>query len=237
MFSVEEAKQLVATVKHWDHRFEIFPGVVTPGVSSPEDKWKQCNLEHRVTGKRVLEVGALNGAHSLKLKQLGANLISVDYRENAGFRVMERLAGQRFNYLIANVYDLNSDDLGVFEIILFLGVLYHLADMFRALYVLRQLCAPGALFLLETTYEPHLHPEQAVARYYIGDSFKGDANFWWNPNRRCVHEMLHDSGFDVVRDKGSNGRLLVEATASAETGRLWKISQAYGAHPRGKPVR
>jgi tRNA (mo5U34)-methyltransferase len=163
---------------------------------------------------------------------LGAELVAIDYRENPGFRIMERLAGEPFDYRIANVYDLDPQDIGVFEIVLFLGVLYHLPDMFRALYVLREVCRPDATLLLETEYDPGLCPEQAVARYFTGNTFQGDGNFWWNPNRKCVYEMLHDAGFDVVREDCCGNRLLVEATASPTEERLRKILGAYGVHPR-----
>ena len=62
----------------------------------------------------------------------------------------------KFKYRHANIYELRQADMGTFDIVLFLGVLYHLPDMVRALAIVRDLC-DGVLFL-ETDAEPDLVP-------------------------------------------------------------------------------
>jgi tRNA (mo5U34)-methyltransferase len=227
-FSFEKAQELVRSVPHWHHRFEIYSGLVTPGTYDPEPLWSKLALEGRVQGKRVLDVGASDGFFTQRITQLGGDVTAVDFRpkHKHGFHVTETLSGREFAYEHANIYDLDADLLGRFDIVLFLGVLYHLPDMMRAFHKLRSLC--GSTLLLETHYAGAFSPEISAARYYRGDSLAGDITNFWSPNRLCVLDMLHDAGFDPVRDEGWTDRLFVEATVSNDPGRSYKMDVAYG---------
>jgi tRNA (mo5U34)-methyltransferase len=139
---------------------------------------------------------------------------------------MEAITGLRFTYLQRNIYELDADELGIFDIVLFLGVLYHLPDMLRALDIVRQLC--GRRMYLETAFEADLQPGMAVARYYEASSLGGDYTNFWSPNRECVLSMLRDVGFAPRRDQPwIPFRLLVEADIVG-SGRPDKMRAAYG---------
>jgi tRNA (mo5U34)-methyltransferase len=126
-----------------------------------------------------------------------------------------------------NVYELKSKPLGQFDIVLFLGVLYHLPDMISALHVIRT-CCQGVLFL-ETHSENDFSPGIAAARYYRGATLAGDHTNFWSPNRLCVHDMLHDTGFDIERDESWAERLFVTAKAVPTKGmRGQKVQLGYG---------
>ena len=143
----DEAQALVDSVPHWYHQFEIFPGITTPGDYDPSTTWDMLCLPDDLTGVRAIDIGASDGFYSLNLKRRGADVLSVDYRpkNGHGFAVMERLSGFDFDYRQANVFDLSPRDLGTFDVVLFLGVLYHLPDMLRGLSIVRQLCRGKAL--------------------------------------------------------------------------------------------
>src|SRR5215831_13251597 len=120
---IEEARRLVASVPHWHHRFEIFPGLVTPGSYDPQFLLQKLDLPPDLTGARVLDVGCSDGFFSSRLRARGAEVVSLDYRPKTGhgFAVMETLSGGGFDYRQMNVYEIGPD-LGTFEIVLFLGV-------------------------------------------------------------------------------------------------------------------
>jgi tRNA (mo5U34)-methyltransferase len=111
-----------------------------------------------------------------------------------------------------NVYDISIEKFGKFDIIVFMGILYHLPDMISALSKIREL-STGTLFL-ETHAETSLDPDIAVARYYRGSSLAGDITNFWSPNRRCVLDMLEDAGFRPERDEAWSDRLFVAASIS-----------------------
>ena len=227
MVSYDDAVSLVGSVPHWHHRFKIYPGIVTPGSYDPEELWNKLDIEHRCHG-RILDVGASDGYFSKRIDSLGGQVTSVDYRAKAGhgFAVMERLHGKPFQYEHANIYDLDSERLGRFDIVLFLGVLYHLPDMMRAFHKLRRLC--GGTLMLETHSDNTFCPGVPAARYYKASDLAGDITNFWSPNALCVLDMLHDAGFDVVRHDIWMDRLFVEATASDDPSRSYKMDIAYG---------
>jgi tRNA (mo5U34)-methyltransferase len=99
--------------------------------------------------------------------------------------------------------------------------------MMRALHLLRQHCQ-GRMFL-ETHAENEFCSEIAAARYYSGSTLADENTNFWAPNRLCVLDMLHDTGFDVERDEAWGERLFAVAKAAPMEGRRSeKITLGYG---------
>jgi len=211
--TVDEAEALVASVPHWHHAFEIYPGVFTPGTYDPAFLLEKTRLATDLRGLRVLDIGTSDGFFALQLARRGAEVVAIDYRgkQDHGYHVMERLNPVQIEYHKMNVYELLDKHLGQFDIVLFMGVLYHLPDMIRALHVIRQCCRDT--LLLETHSENDFCRDIAAARYYKGSTLGNDYTNFWAPNRLCVLDMLYDTGFEVERDEVWGQRLLVVAKA------------------------
>jgi tRNA (mo5U34)-methyltransferase len=227
--NLTEAKALVASVSHWHHKFEIFPGLITPGSYEPSFLLEKTHLPADLTGQRVLDVGASDGFFALECVRRGASVVAIDSRskQGHGFHVMEQLNAVDIEYHQMNIYDLADRNLGQFDIVIFMGVLYHLPDMIRALHILRG-CSRGAVYL-ETHSENDFCRDVAAARYYNGNSLAQDHTNFWSPNRLCVLDMLYDTGFDVERDEAWGQRLFVKALAAPVDGlRREKMKLGYG---------
>jgi tRNA (mo5U34)-methyltransferase len=227
--TLDEAKKLVAQVPHWHHAFEIYPGLVTPGSYDPNVLLEKMRLPSNLRGARVLDIGTSDGFFTLRLAQRGGNVVALDYRgkRDHGYYVTEKLNDLNVEYHQINIFDIDTSLLGQFDIVLFLGVLYHLPDMIKGLHTVRQCCS-GTLFI-ETHSENEFCPHIAAARYYQGATLANDHTNFWAPNRLCVMDMLHDTGFDVVRDEVWGERLFVEAKAVQTDGlRSQKMQVGYG---------
>lgn len=213
---LDGARELVRRIDYWHHRFEVFPGLMTPGAYDPKPLLDLARLPADLSGRRVLDVGTSDGYFALQLARRGAEVTAIDYRDKAGhgFAVMEALNPDvRITYRKANLFDLPALELGEFDIVWFMGVLYHLPDMIRGLHVVRQACR-GELYL-ETRCETEFSKKVSAARYYRRDSLGGDLSNFWAPNRLCVLDMLADTGFSVERDAAWNrDRLFVKALAN-----------------------
>ncbi len=61
LISLDDAKALIGKVRRWHHKFEIIPGLVTPGSYDPQDLWNKLRIDNRVSGQRVLDIGASDG--------------------------------------------------------------------------------------------------------------------------------------------------------------------------------
>jgi SAM-dependent methyltransferase len=223
-----DAERLVASVPHWHHQFEIFPGLTTPGSYNPNFLLEKLCLPLDLRGLRTLDIGASDGFFSRELFQRGADVTSVDYRDKSGhgFDVMEKLSGNAFDYHQLNVYDIDPKDLGQFDIVLFLGVLYHLPDMMRALFVLRSV-SRGTIYI-ETHCENEFCPAMPAARYYVDRTLNNDWTNFWAPNRLCLLGMLYDAGFDVLHEESWETRMFVKVKPNPDPIRLRKMNTAYG---------
>ena len=227
-----EAQSLVASVPAWHHKFEISPGVITPGSYDPEFLWNKMRLPRDMQGRRVLDLGSSDGFFSLKLRRCGAEVVSVDYRrkEQHGFGVMEKLSGLEFDYRRTNLYGIDPEAFGTFDVVLFFGVLYHLPDMIKALSIVRNLCS-GEMFL-ETHCAADLAVETAVARYYRERTLNNDLTNFWSPNVACLRGMLYDCAFDVEHDEtwseGDSHRYFAACRANSDPVRKEKLRLAYG---------
>ena len=212
----DRAQAIVSTVPHWHHKFEVFPGVVTPGSYDPRFLLEKLRLPADMTGLRALDIGPSDGFFSMHMARRGAQVTAVDYRakNGHGFEAMEQLTGLEFDYRQMNLYDIPGSDIGEFDLVLFLGVLYHLPDMMRALNIVSRLCR--SRLLVETQFEPDLMPGVAVAKYYEAGTLAGDITNFWAPNRECLFAMLRDTGFQIDRDDDWGKRLMVDASVSGQ---------------------
>jgi tRNA (mo5U34)-methyltransferase len=195
-FTRKEAEALVASRPWWYHRFEIFPGVITPGVYDPSSTLGGLGLPVDLRGQRILEIGPADGFFTKQLTIHGAVVTALDYcaRDFCGFAIMEKLHGARFEFVQGNIYDLPQFGFQPFDLVLCLGVLYHMPDMVRALYMLRGVC--GDRLIIETLIATDLGDEPR-ARYHPAASLNNDPTNFWSPNIACVQAMLTDVGFIV----------------------------------------
>jgi len=221
-------RNLVQSVEHWHHAFEIYPGVMTPGSYDPSLLWSKLEIDDRCQGRTVLDIGASDGYFTSRIDRLGGQVTAVDFRqkEQHGFGVMEKVQGKEFPYLHSNIYEIDPEVTGTFDMVLCLGVLYHLPDMIKALHKLRMLCKDT--LLLETHSDNEFCPDFPAVRYYKAASLAGDITNFWSPNAACVLDMLYDAGFDVVRHEVWTDRLFVEAKPSRDIEREYKMQVAYG---------
>ncbi len=229
---LEEIKKRVEAFKPWHHIMEIAPGVMTPGKYNPTRLFSFLELPQDMRGIRALDVGACDGFYTLEMHRRGAEVVALDYRERtvSGFSIMEAACGHTFQHINANVYDLANLGLGEFDVVLFLGVLYHLPDPVRALHLIRQVCRRD--FFLETYVEDF--GDRAAARYYTGKNLAGDITNFFAPNPLCVQAWMQDAGFEVTRTIPLVDRFIAHAKVDKPS---YKMQLAYGLlTPKPKPV-
>jgi 2-polyprenyl-3-methyl-5-hydroxy-6-metoxy-1,4-benzoquinol methylase len=147
--------QLIAS-RHWLHRFELAPGVWSPGrrTVNAQGDLTRAGVPEDLRGKRLLDVGAADGGYSFEFARRGADVLAIDIQDpdTTGFPIANMLAPKPVEHRILSVYDLSPDEVGKFDIVWYWGVYYHLREplwAFRNLYhVLNTdglLCFAGAI--------------------------------------------------------------------------------------------
>ena len=208
------AQDRVDSVASWYHRIEVAPGLITPGVNDSQLVLESLNLPADLSGLRVLDIGTRDGFFAFECERRGAEVTAIDYMppEETGFLVARELLGSRVEFIQENVYELSHERYGGFDLVLFLGVLYHLRDPMLALdsvwnvargrlIVETQviddalLTAPGEFKRL-VDLSPELRPVPLM-QLYPGDALNGDPTCVWAPNEACLKAMLEETGFEV----------------------------------------
>lgn len=230
--SSEEIRAAVTSVSHWYHRIELAPGIVTPGINDSPRVLAEIGLPNDLKGARALDLGTRDGYFAFELERRGADVLAVDYcaSESTGFAVAARVLGSRVRFQQANIYDLRPRDLGAFDIVLFLGLIYHLPDPMRAIRIVRGLSRRW--MWLESHLgitDPGGSTETPMMIFYPRDTLGGDATNYWGPNRACLRAMLEENEFRVLAESqiGNRGFFRCEVTADERLSRMGRL--AYGA--------
>ena len=117
-----------------------------------------------------------------------------------GFDTARRLLRSGVQEIVA---DFANDDLsahGQWDVVLFLGVLYHLHNPFDALKRLRALTRELAIIETHAIVVPG-HEDSPMWRFYPGAELDADASNWWSPNLAGLKACLTAAGFGEVSVK------------------------------------
>jgi tRNA (mo5U34)-methyltransferase len=209
-------RQRVAQVPKWFHKIDLGRGVVTPGTIDAASKLPRLHLPENLAEKTVLDVGAWDGFYSFECARRGADVTAIDLwhpdhnATSEGFAVARAALGLPVRAMRGSVFDLNSRRVEPRDLVLFLGVLYHLEDPLGALRQLR--CVTRELLILETATDFNLIRRPAVAFYPEGERAIDHSN-WFAPNAAALKGMLQAAGFRDVSVVHSLGLLSRAARA------------------------
>jgi tRNA (mo5U34)-methyltransferase len=186
----------------WWHSFELPDGSAIAGVSSLESQKSRIArfpIPADLSGKRVLDIGAWDGWFTFEMERRGAEVVAIDRWDNPRFREIHAALGSRAEYRQMNVYELNPAKLGQFDLVLFLGVLYHLK---HPLLALERVCsmtkdfAAVESFALTRRYLPAMDVEEySLLQFFERDGFGGQFDNWFAFTPRCLVGMCRTAGF------------------------------------------
>lgn len=186
----------------WFHQIELGNGVVTPGIDKTREKIGYMKFPD-MTGKSVIDIGAWNGAMSFEAERLGAKRVLAtdhycwggDGQGRKGFELARKIIGSQVEDKNIRVEDISPDTVGEFDIVLFLGVLYHAPDPLGYLRRVRSVCREMAI--VETLVDGLDIPRPALM-FYEGSVMNDDPSNFFGPNRLACEAMMREVGFAKV---------------------------------------
>jgi tRNA (mo5U34)-methyltransferase len=215
-----EIEERVNALKPWFHNMEL-GGVRTAPEhflgDYPNIKWRQFAdaIPADLTGRSVLDIGCNAGFYSMEMKRRGADrVLGVDFDE--GYLAQARFAAEvselDIEFRKLSVYDVGT--LGEkFDVVIFMGVLYHLRHPLLALDLIREHVARDLLVFqsmqrgsaevaeVEENYrfwDTELFDAPAFPKlHFIEHRYANDPTNWWVPNRAAVEAMLRSAGFRI----------------------------------------
>lgn len=218
-----EIRELIAAHGRWWHQIEVAPGIVTPGDDSNRMKLpilEELGLSHSLHGKRVLDIGCSDGFFTFEAEKRGGEVVAIDFvpETYSGFATARRILDSRVTYRMDNVYNLEPEGYGTFDVVFFLGVLYHLRKPLAALDAIRSVMKPGGELYVGTmlideyvqlpdgsaTTLDSLNPllrNIPLWQAYPADSLNGDYTNCFAPNMAALRAALREAEFEIANSK------------------------------------
>lgn len=195
--TIEEVRDFLS---RWNHNIRLAPGIYTVSVEDwyPEHRAIMNvidrHLSGRYSGRRVLDLGCFEGYFSLECALHGADVIGVDAKEinikKCEF-VKSVLDVPNLSFVLDDVMNVKREGYGSFDVVLALGLLYHLDDPFTFLAQLAEVC--DGFMVLDTLVALEEDEPQTIGG--------------WKPRRKPELSALRDFHLD---EKTYRGRLYRE---------------------------
>ncbi len=189
---------------NWFHRINLGNGITTPGIDDSPTKLSQVRLPADLSGKSVLDIGAWDGFFSFEAERRGARRVvaldggvwRVDSIGKAGFEFARKVLDSKVEDAEMEVSEISVERLGHFDLVLFLGVLYHLPDPVTSFMKVASVAAQD--IIVETHVDMIEHKVPAMA-FYPHDECANDPSNWCGPNQAAVEGMLRMAGFKTIK--------------------------------------
>jgi tRNA (mo5U34)-methyltransferase len=218
-----EIERRVTELAPWFHDLDLHGVRTAPDHflwGYPENKFKRFRhvIPADLSGKSVLDIGCNAGFYSLEMKRRGASrVLGIDHDE----RYLDQA---RFASSVLGVRDIEFRRMEVwdiaalgerFDLVIFMGVLYHLRHPLLALDLIHEHVA-GDLLLFQSLQAGQKGMFQPEADYDFFDGMKefdrpewprlhfvekryaNDPTNWWVPNEAASAGMLRAAGFDII---------------------------------------
>jgi tRNA (mo5U34)-methyltransferase len=217
----DQIRARVAALGEWFHNMDLGGVRTAPDHflgDYPNVKWRRFShaIPADLSGRTVLDVGCNGGFYAIEMKRRGADrVVAVD--SNARYLDQARLAaeisGVQIELRLLDVYDVGALR-ERFDLVLFMGVLYHLRHPLLALDLLREHVV-GDTLVFQSMLRGAPDVMTPAADYPFGETaifdrpdwprlsfvehrYAHDVTNWWVPNRACAEAMLRSAGFEIT---------------------------------------
>lgn len=195
----------LATVP-WHHSIRLFPDLLIKGSKSEAllAAERAAILDPlALDGRTVLDIGSWNGYFAFEAKRAGAaRVVATDslcwnlpvFRGRETFDLARECLGLDIETKVIDPTELPGG-LEPTDVVLFLGVFYHMHDPIA---VLNGAAALAREVLVIETHQDLLDVPHPAMAFYPRDTLNGDHSNWWGPNPRCLFELLESIGWMLV---------------------------------------
>jgi tRNA (mo5U34)-methyltransferase len=233
-FSYVRTWQRELDLAGWWHSFDLPDGRHIEGVNpiaGMQRRLAQFPIPEDLHGARVLDIGAWDGWFTFEMERRGADVVAIDCWDNPKFHEMHAILHSKAAYKVMDVYDLTPAGVGRFDIVLFMGVLYHLKHPLLALErvcaITTNLAVVDSFVLQEKLRAGEPVPKRPMIEFYENEEFGGQADNWCAPNLGCLMAMCRTAGFARVEH-----RSMLEHSACVACFRKWEpVAKTGGPAP------
>src|SRR5690349_12081890 len=218
---MEQIQENIQRLGKWFHNINLRGVQTAPDHflgDYPNIKFKSFAhaIPKDLTGKTVLDIGCNAGFYSIEMKKRGAaRVVGIDSDERylAQARYAAEVLEADIEFRNMSVYDVATLH-EQFDVVIFMGVLYHLRHPLLALdllyeTVVKDLLVAQSLLRGSPELEPLendypfweteiFHRSPYPRMYFVENRYSHDPTNWWIPNRACMEAMLRSAGFEIL---------------------------------------
>lgn len=168
----------------------------------------KTDVQQLISNKRVLDIGCADGDMSFLCELLGAKEVTAIDWADTNFNFMQGVCALRdhmnskVQICSGNLEDMDLSFLGIWDVILFLGILYHLPNPIRVLrklsVVAHQIIASTRVFDVIPGLPQNDLRQRRLAYLLEPAESNNDSSNWWIPTEAAVTTMLGRAGWRVV---------------------------------------
>jgi len=199
---IEDIKNEASKIK-WYHRIDLGHGIVTNGINQPI--LERIGIPNDLRGKTVLDISAWDGFYSFEAEKRGAGrILATDsfvwknktWGSKAGFELARRVLKSKVEDMTIDIMEISPEKTGTFDLVLFLGVLYHLRHPLLALE--KVYSVTNEMAIIETTTDLQNIKRPAMA-FYPENELNADPSNWFGLNNAAIESMLKVVGFKKIK--------------------------------------
>lgn len=189
----------------WYHSFEFPDGTAVEGVIPVDqlrERWARFPLPSDLSGKRILDIGAWDGWFSFEAERRGAQVTALDCVEIPNLLAAKQRLQSAVEYRVSNLYKIPKLQLGTFDYVFFLGVLYHVKHPMLALEIVCSLTRDVAIvesaIIDGPAYRDGAREEIPTLEFFETDELGGHLDNWFGPSVASLMGMCRAVGFARV---------------------------------------
>lgn len=247
-----DIQQEIEQLGPWFHNLHLPGGEQTAPNHRLGDfpffKWQELenSIPADLTGWNVLDIGCNAGFYSIELAKRGANVLGIDvdphYLKQAAWAAKQFGLDHKIELKQMQVYDVARLD-RQFDLVWYMGVLYHLRYPLLSLDILSQKTRKMMVFQTltmpgeennETPEDIGIHDREHMLKdswpkmAFIEKKMAGDLTNWWAPNHACIEAMMHSCGLRVTKRPGHE-IYICEADEELKRHQQWNQSEYLSA--------
>lgn len=111
-----------------------------------------------------------------------------------GFDIAHKALGSNVEDRVDDYMEMDLSQIGTFDVVLYLGVLYHMESPLEALKRVASVTGEVAIIETEAVAFPR-HEHQAVCEFFPTNELNGDVSNWWAPNEKALEGLCLAAGF------------------------------------------
>jgi tRNA (mo5U34)-methyltransferase len=219
--STDEIRRKIDALGPWFHNLDLQGVRTAPSHflgDYPSVKWRNFAdvVPKSLKGKNVIDIGCNAGFYAMEMKRRGADrVLGLDSRDEylAQARFAADVSGLEVEFRNLSVYDVGKLD-ETFDLVIFMGVLYHLRHPLLALDLIYEHVARDMMLFqsmqrgsnrvveVDKDYDfwttDHFESAEYPKLHFIEHGYADDPTNWWIPNRSCSEAMLRNAGFVIA---------------------------------------